>query len=95
MGVLDDVSVVELSIAIAAPSCGRALAFHGAFVAKLESRTNPDVARLFGSAWARDVDPVGIPGTGIAQGVYLTKAQDPRHPGMIIRIGGADVFGQT
>ena len=56
MGVLDDVSVVELSIAIAAPSCGRALAFHGAFVAKLESRTNPDVARLFGSAWARDVD---------------------------------------
>jgi benzylsuccinate CoA-transferase BbsF subunit len=57
MGVLDDVSVVELSIAIAAPSCGRALAFHGAEVVKLESRTNPDVARLFGSAWARDLDP--------------------------------------
>jgi benzylsuccinate CoA-transferase BbsF subunit len=56
MGVLDDVSVVELSIAIAAPSCGRALAFHGAEVVKLESRTNPDVARLFGSAWARDLD---------------------------------------
>ncbi len=56
MGVLDDVSVVELSIAIAAPSCGRALAFHGADVIKLESRTNPDVARLFGSAWAGDVD---------------------------------------
>jgi benzylsuccinate CoA-transferase BbsF subunit len=53
---LDDVSVVELSIAIAAPSCGRALAFHGAHVVKLESRTNPDVARLFGSAWAGDVD---------------------------------------
>ena len=56
VGVLDDVSVVELSIAIAAPSCGRALAFHGADVVKLESRTNPDVARLFGSAWARDID---------------------------------------
>jgi benzylsuccinate CoA-transferase BbsF subunit len=56
VGVLDDVSVVELSIAIAAPSCGRALAFHGADVVKLESRTNPDVARLFGSVWARDVD---------------------------------------
>lgn len=55
MGVLDDVSVVELSIAIAAPSCGRALAFHGADVVRLESRTNPDVARLFGSTWARDV----------------------------------------
>jgi crotonobetainyl-CoA:carnitine CoA-transferase CaiB-like acyl-CoA transferase len=56
VGVLDDVSVVELSIAIAAPSCGRALAFHGAHVVKLESRTNPDVARLFGSAWAGDVE---------------------------------------
>src|SRR3954453_15240464 len=57
VGVLDDVSVVELSIAIAAPSCGRALAFHGADVVKIESRTNPDVARLFGSAWARDIEP--------------------------------------
>jgi len=56
VGVLDDVSVVELSIAIAAPSCARALAFHGADVVKLESRTNPDVARLFGSAWAGDID---------------------------------------
>jgi benzylsuccinate CoA-transferase BbsF subunit len=55
VGVLDDVSVVELSIAIAAPSCGRALAFHGADVVKLESRTHPDVARLFGSAWCKDV----------------------------------------
>ena len=54
MGVLDGLVVVELSIAIAAPSCCRALAFHGAEVLKLESPTNPDVARLFGSAWARD-----------------------------------------
>jgi benzylsuccinate CoA-transferase BbsF subunit len=60
MGVLDDVSVVELSIAIAAPSCGRMLAYHGADVAKIESRTSPDVARLFGSAWA----------AGIEQGPY-------------------------
>lgn len=56
MGVLDDVSVIELSIAIAAPSCCRMLAFHGAQVVKLESRTNPDVARLFGSAWAIGMD---------------------------------------
>lgn len=56
VGVLDDVTVVELSIAIAAPSCGRSLAFHGATVYKLESRTNPDVARLFGSSWARGMD---------------------------------------
>ncbi|MCU1502576.1 MAG: hypothetical protein JWM12_1930 [Ilumatobacteraceae bacterium] len=56
MGVLDGLSVVELSIAIAAPSCCRALAFHGADVVKIESRTNPDVARLFGSAWAVGVD---------------------------------------
>lgn len=57
MGVLDDLVVVELSIAIAAPSCCRSLAFHGATVLKIESPTNPDVARLFGSAWAGGVDP--------------------------------------
>lgn len=57
MGVLDDLVVVELSIAIAAPSCCRNLAFHGATVLKIESPTNPDVARLFGSAWAGSVDP--------------------------------------
>lgn len=50
---LDGLRVVELSIAIAAPTCGRAFAFHGADVIKLESRAYPDVARLFGSAWAR------------------------------------------
>ncbi len=57
MGVLDDILVVELSIAIAGPSCTRTLAFHGATVMKLESRENPDVARLFGSAWAADAGP--------------------------------------
>src|SRR6478735_1932006 len=57
MGVLDDLRVIELSIAIAAPSCCRMLAFHGAEVFKVESRTNPDVARLFGSAWAAGIDP--------------------------------------
>ncbi len=57
MGVLDDISVVELSIAIAGPSCTRTLAFHGATVMKLESRGNPDVARLFGSAWAAEAGP--------------------------------------
>jgi benzylsuccinate CoA-transferase BbsF subunit len=57
VGVLDDISVVELSIAIAAPSCARTLAFHGATVMKLESRGNPDVARLFGSAWAAEAGP--------------------------------------
>ena len=57
MGVLEGLTVVELSIAIAAPSCGRALAFHGAEVLRIESRTNPDVARLFGSAWAAGMEP--------------------------------------
>ena len=56
MGVLEGITVVELSIAIAAPSCCRAMAFHGADVIKVESRTNPDVARLFGSAWAAGMD---------------------------------------
>ncbi len=57
VGVLDDISVVELSIAIAGPSCARTLAFHGATVMKVESREHPDVARLFGSAWAADAGP--------------------------------------
>jgi benzylsuccinate CoA-transferase BbsF subunit len=56
MGVLEGLTVVELSIAIAAPSCCRSLAFHGADVLRVESRTNPDVARLFGSAWAAGMD---------------------------------------
>ncbi|MDH4146323.1 MAG: CoA transferase [Acidimicrobiia bacterium] len=54
--VLAGVRVFELSIAVAAPSCGRALAYHGAEVIKVESRQVPDVARLFGSAWARDAE---------------------------------------
>jgi len=57
VGVLDGLIVVELSIAIAAPSCGRMLAFHGADVVKLEARSNPDVMRLFGSAWAAGMAP--------------------------------------
>lgn len=50
---LDGIRVVELSIAIAAPSCGRTLAYFGADVMKLESQGHPDVVRLFGSSWAR------------------------------------------
>lgn len=45
--------MVELSIAIAAPSCGRMLAYFGAEVIRLESQQHPDVVRLIGSAWAR------------------------------------------
>ena len=55
LGVLEGITVVEVSIAIAGPSCGRNLAFHGADVLRLESRTNPDVARMFGSNWAGDL----------------------------------------
>ncbi len=52
-GPLAGLRVVELSIAIAAPSCGRMLAHFGAEVIKLESRQYPDVVRLVGAAWAR------------------------------------------
>lgn len=48
--------VMELSIAIAAPSAGRALHHLGADVIKVESRNNPDVVRLLGAAWARTED---------------------------------------
>lgn len=51
--VLAGLKVFELSVAVAAPCAGRYLAYHGADVVKVESRVNPDVARLFGSAWAR------------------------------------------
>jgi benzylsuccinate CoA-transferase BbsF subunit len=51
---LDGLRVLELSIAIAAPTVGRHLSYFGAEVIKIESPTNPDVARLFGAAWARD-----------------------------------------
>ena len=51
---LAGIRVCELSIAIAAPNCGRYLAFHGAEVIKLESPRNPDVSRLFASGWARE-----------------------------------------
>ncbi|WP_419841545.1 CaiB/BaiF CoA transferase family protein [Candidatus Poriferisodalis sp.] len=51
---LEGVRVFEISIAVAAPCCGRAMAHHGAEVFKVEARSYPDVARAFGSAWARD-----------------------------------------
>ena len=51
---LKGVRVFEVSIAVAAPCCGMAMAHHGAEVFKVEAHSYPDVARAFGSAWARD-----------------------------------------
>ena len=51
---LEGIRVFEISIAVAAPCCGQAMAHHGAEVFKLEAHSYPDVARAFGSAWARD-----------------------------------------
>lgn len=48
---LEGLRVVELSIAIAAPSAGRLLGHFGADVVKLESPNNPDIIRLLGAAW--------------------------------------------
>ncbi|HEX5365951.1 MAG TPA: CoA transferase [Acidimicrobiales bacterium] len=45
---LAGVRVCELSIAIAAPTCGKYLAYFGADVVKVESPQNPDVIRLVG-----------------------------------------------
>lgn len=100
MGVLEGIRVVELSIAIAAPSCGRALAFHGADVVKLESRTNPDVARLFGSTWAAGIDA----GAYMDTSAYIAEmSADKRSVGLELKepaarqvalelIASADVF---
>ncbi|MPY92513.1 MAG: hypothetical protein GEV08_05420 [Acidimicrobiia bacterium] len=57
---LGGVRVVELSIGIAAPSCGRVLAFHGADVLKVESRRSPETIRLMGSPWARSGDDAAV-----------------------------------
>jgi benzylsuccinate CoA-transferase BbsF subunit len=97
---MDDVLVVELSIAIAAPSCGRALAFHGADVVKLESRTNPDVARLFGSAWAGDLDlpvymdtsPYVAEMNANKRSVGLELKQDDARRAALALLTHADVF---
>jgi benzylsuccinate CoA-transferase BbsF subunit len=48
---LDGIRVVELTIAIAAPFCGRHLAQHGAEVIKVESRRHPDSNRLIAPVW--------------------------------------------
>jgi benzylsuccinate CoA-transferase BbsF subunit len=100
MGVLEGITVVELSIAIAAPSCARALAFHGADVVKVESRTNPDVARLFGSAWAGDIGTAPYMDTSPyvpemsankrSIGLEL-KRPEARHAALAL-LAGADVF---
>ena len=100
MGVLEGVTVVELSIAIAAPSCCRALAFHGAEVLRVESRTNPDVARLFGSAWAAGLAPGPYMDTSPYLGemsankrsVGLELKQPAAREALLALVAGADVF---
>jgi benzylsuccinate CoA-transferase BbsF subunit len=100
MGVLDGLSVVELSIAIAAPSCCRALAFHGADVMKMESRTNPDVARLFGSVWAagietgpyQDTSPYLGEMSANKRSVGLELKQPAARAAALALLAGADVF---
>jgi benzylsuccinate CoA-transferase BbsF subunit len=100
MGVLEGVTVVELSIAIAAPSCCRALAFHGAEVLRVESRTSPDVARLFGSAWATGMAPGPYMDTSPYLGemsankrsVGLELKQPAAREALLALVAGADVF---
>src|SRR3954454_10163703 len=100
MGVLDDVTVIELSIAIAAPSCCRALAFHGAEVVKIESRTSPDVARLFGSSWAigldqdvyRDTSPYLAEMSANKRSVGLELKQQAARDAALALLAHADVF---
>jgi benzylsuccinate CoA-transferase BbsF subunit len=70
---LEGLRVFELSIAIAAPSCGRYLLHHGADVFKVESPKNPDVARLFGSAWARDREDIELMGAWLDTGPYVSE----------------------
>jgi benzylsuccinate CoA-transferase BbsF subunit len=70
---LDDLTVFELSIAVAAPTCGRYLAHHGADVFRVECPRYPDVARLFGSAWARERDDIELMGAWLDTGPYVSE----------------------
>src|SRR6478735_3147956 len=70
---LEGLTVLELSIAVAAPTCGRYLAHHGADVFRVESPRYPDVARLFGSAWARDRDDIELMGAWLDTGPYVSE----------------------
>ena len=70
---LEGLTVFELSIAVAAPSCGRYLAHHGADVFRVESPRFPDVARLFGSAWARERDDIELMGAWLDTGPYVSE----------------------
>lgn len=47
MGALDGIRVIEFSIAIAGPTVGKYLAYHGAEVIKVESRANADSIRRY------------------------------------------------
>jgi benzylsuccinate CoA-transferase BbsF subunit len=81
------VRVFELGIAIASPSAGRVLAFHGADVFKVESPTSPDVVRLIGSAWLRDDEERGVawpdssPYVAEMNANKRSVALDLKHPG--------------
>jgi benzylsuccinate CoA-transferase BbsF subunit len=70
---LEGLTVLELSIAVAAPTCGRYLAHHGANVFRVESPRYPDVARLFGSAWARGRDDIELTGAWLDTGPYVSE----------------------
>jgi benzylsuccinate CoA-transferase BbsF subunit len=101
---LEGLRVFELSIAIAAPSCGRYLLHHGAEVIKVESPVMPDVARLFGSAWARDRDDIDKSGAWLDTGPYVSEMSagkksvglDLKHPDGIAAarrlLAGCDIF---
>ena len=86
---LEGIRVFELGIAIASPNAGRALAFHGAEVFKVESPTSPDVVRLIGSAWLRDdaeraaAWPDSSPYVAEMNADKKSVALDLKHPGGI------------
>lgn len=50
-GPLKGLRVIEISQGIAAPSCARYLAAHGAEVLKIESPLKPDITRLYAASW--------------------------------------------
>ena len=99
---LSGIRVCELTIAIAAPTCGRYMAHFGAEVVKVESLANPDILRLFGSAWCdqaehgRDLFGESGPYVNEFATGKLSVGLDLKHPaGMEAAcrlLGSCDVF---
>ena len=98
---LHGVRVLELSQAIAAPTCGRYLSAFGADVIKVENRFAPDVIRMSGAPWLppetnplikMDMSPLGIEYVSGRSSIGLNIGHELGRPLLEDLIRKSDVF---